>query len=447
MNIRFSLLLCLCLVSTVLHNTTPPLPYTHKQKAVLLLKSITPPVWHSTAPHHTIDPLFKTHHLSNALPGLPAKAEFFFMRTPHVTTVQNLINPAAFNDTMLQPFVDYGHALELQQHTTGIQIGQLWNQDNLEISWQWWVGAQERNWWLTQKMRKAYQETLKNYHGSALKGTGNIHAPQEPEHRLTLWHGTNTTVGIGDVHLQGRYRAHPTNWFSCSLGCYLTIPVGTQSSHTTPLNSDDTLPIATDELPLRIINRLRDVMLCAPLGANGHLGIGFQTDAHCFITGQLSLRGSFTQMHYRAGIENRYALLSSPTMSPLEEGLPGSEEGISSPETIVQYLKQTVYPCTLKAHVKPGMVRITSGGLHYEDIPLHLAMIYSHELVGGEYSESAPLATLNRTSTQNHQISGVAGWRKSFQWGQSSLYLNGHYTVSGTHRGCWGFGIGASVQA
>jgi len=446
MNIRFSFLLILSLCVSSKNRATTPL-YTPKQKAVLLLKSVSEPVWESTAPHYDTDPLFKSHAMTNALPGLPAKTAFFFARTPRVIAVKELINPSAFDGTMLQPFVNYGHAVELQQHTAGIQIGQLWSHENLEMGWQWWFGAQERNWWLSGDQRKKYQETLTNYHGTITKTGTSAHAPQEPPHRLTLWHATQTSLGIGDVHLQAKYRIHPTNWFSCALGGYITVPVGTQVSKTTPKESDSTLPIETDELALRIINRARDVMLCTPLGKNGHLGIGFEADAQCFITPQLSLRGSMVQMHYQNGIENRYALLSSGALPPLEEGLPGSAEGISSNDTIINHLKNTLYPCEIKAEVKPGLMRLNTAGIHYENIPFHGALIYQRETIGAEYSESAPLATLTRSSSIKHQLNLIAGWRSTFSWGQSSTYATGHYIVSGTHVGGWGVALGITIQA
>lgn len=446
MNIRFSFLLVFSLFVSSNNRATTPL-YTPKQNTVLLLKSITEPVWLSTAPHYDIDPLLKSHTIANALPGLPAKTAFFFSRTPQIANVKQLINPAAFDGTMLQPFVDYGHAVEMQQHTTGIQVGQLWSHENLEMGWQWWFGAQERNWWLSGNTRNKYQETLANYHASTLKNQVNHHAPQEPMHRLTLWHATQTTVGIGDVHLQARYRLHPANWLSFSVGGYITVPIGTQTSRTTPKESDTSLPIDTDELALRIINRTRDIMLCTPLGKNGHLGLGFEADSHCFITRQLSLRGSFVQMHYQGGIENRYALLSSGSLPTLEEGLPGTADGISSNEEIINNLKHTLYPCEIKAHIKPGIVRVSSIGIHYENIPIHCAFIYQRESVGTEYSESAPLATLTRTTNINHQLNGLAGWRSTFSWGQSSTYISGHYVVSGTHAGGWGIAAGITIQA
>ncbi len=445
MNIRFSLLILSFSTSFSVVAQFPS--YTPKQKAILLLKSITQPVWHSTAPHHTIDPLLRSHALTNALPGLPAKAEFFFTRTPEVTSVQNYINPDAFENTLLQPFVEYGNAVKLQQHTSGIHIGQLWNQDNLEMSWQWWIGAQERNWWLRQPLRSNYQKTLASFDGALTKEGGSVHAPQEPEHRLTLWHATRTTIGIGDIHLQLRYRAHPTNWFSCSIGGYAIAPVGTTAGRTTPDNSDETLPITTDELPLRIINRMRDVMLCAPLGNNSHLGIGLQTDAQCFITRYISLRAAYTRIYYRGGIESRYALATTEDTLSLEEGLPGSSEGVSPHETVIAALKKHLYPSEIKVYIQPGGVKTASFGIHYEDVPLHLAMIYGYESVGSEYSESAPLATLTRTATTNHIISALAGWRTNYHWGQSSFYVNAHYITSGTHAGGWGCGIGTTIQA
>ncbi|MDQ5890362.1 MAG: hypothetical protein QG604_236 [Candidatus Dependentiae bacterium] len=448
MNIRFSALAFLFSLLAPALVAQLPAEYNTKQKAILLLNSLDAQVWQSTAPHHQLDPLFTLQPVLDALPGLPSTATLFISHTPHVVTIEKLINPAAFEDTTLQPFIDSAEKIETQEHSAGLHIGQLWAQDNLELTWQWWIGARQRNWWLHGDARKEYLQTLQNYSGSPIRTARDAHAPQEPQHRLTMWHATSTNIGLGDMHLQLRYRLPLGNRFSCAFGAYTTIPIGSLANRQTPQTTEDVIPLDGDnELALRLINRARDIMLCTPLGAAGHFGIGGHIQAQINLSQRWAIRGQFTQIHYRGGLENRFALTPATALNRLEEGMPGTLENISSNELIMQHLKQKLYPTDIKIEVRPGITRINGIALNYANIPFHGSLGYLHTSTDSEYSESAPFATLTRTRNENHQINATAGWRRRQSWGEASSYMTGHYTINGTQKGAWGFGVGATVQA
>jgi len=450
MNIRFSSLALLLPFFVTSLNSQYPLEYTAKQKTVLLLNSLSGPVWHSTAPHHQTDPLFELQPMLDALPGFPAAATFFFARTPKNAMLQNFIEPTAFEGTALQPFVQSGQKIEIQEHTSGLHFGQVWSQDSLEISWQLWAGARERNFWLNGNDRAEFFSTLRNYSSSPLRNaTLDIHAPQEPQHRLTLWHATNTNVGLGDVHLQMRYRIPLLNRLSCAIGLYTTIPVGSLANRKTTTINDDAPPLDGDghELTLRLINRARDIMLCSPLGNNGHLGLGGHIQAQLYLTQRLSVRGQFTQIYYRSSLENRFSLNRGIPLATIEEGLPGTLDGLSGNDLIVQHLKQKLYPTEIKTEIRPGGTQCKGVSLNYASLPFHCALGYWHISSDTEYSESAPLVTLTQKSIYNHRVHGTAGWRRRQNWGEASSYLTGSYTVAGTQKGSWSVGIGATVQA
>ena len=447
MNIRFHALVLFFLTPLLcLANKQPD--YNIKQKAILLLNSLDQQVWKSTAPHTQPDPLFTLQPTLDALPGLPATATFFVRHTPRVLDAQNLINPLAFEDSFLAPFIPSAEKIHIHEHAAGVHIGQLWSQDNLEIAWQWWAGIQARNWWISGKDRTAFLETFKNYTAPISKGEAqDVHAPQPIQNRLTPWHATNVNVGIGDVHVQVRYRLPLHQRFYCAIGPYITVPIGTQANYKTPRNGMDNPPLGGDELVLRLINRAREIMLATPLGSNGHLGLGAQVLAQLILTDHWSIKGQFMQMHYRSGVESRYALSTGTVINALEEGLPSSAENISSDEAVWDHLKHKLYPTEIKVSVRPGMLRMSGIALHYNRAPFHVALGYWHEHKGAEYSDSAPLATLTRRSFENHRITGTCGLRQRHNWGEASTYLTGSYAPKGTNAGAWSVGIGATVQA
>ncbi len=449
MNIRFSSLALLLQLFLPALNAQYPLEYTAKQKTVLLLNSLSAPVWHSTAPHHQTDPLFALQPTLDALPGFPATATFFFSRTPHATSLQDFVDPTAFEETSLQPFIESGQKIEIQEHISGLHFGQLWSQDSLEIGWQLWIGARERNFWLKSDDRNEYFKTLHHYSSSPTRNASqDIHAPQEPQHRLTLWHATSTNVGLGDIHLQIRYRIPLHNRFSCAVGLYTTIPVGSLANRKTVNVNEDIPPLeGGHELAIRLINRARDIMLCTPLGNSGHLGLGGHFQAQLYVTQKLSIRGQFTQVYYKNSLENRFALSPATSLGAIEEGVPGSLDGISSNELIVQHLKQKLYPTEIKTEIRPGNTQCKGITLNYATIPFHGSLGYWHIMSGSEYSETAPLATLTQSTINNHQVHATAGWRRRQNWGEASSYLTGSYTVLGTQKGAWSIGIGATVQA
>jgi|GEM_PF-2681007 len=449
MNIRFVFLFVFAFsCGAILHAEQPESLYTPKQHTILLLNSLSGPLWKSTAPYRDIDPIFKLQSGLSALPGIPTTASLFVMRNPEVARASHYLNPQALENTVLAPLATYINDVIIQEHTAGIHLGQLWHQDNWEIAWQWWVGARERNWWINGKSRGDFLKELNTAHfDKGAQTTPDAHAPQQHTHRFTATHATSTNIGIGDVHVQIRYRIPLGNRVSCAIGAYATVPIGTHAKRRT-IGIEEALPMEDgNELALKLVNRLRDVMLCVPLGSNGHLGLGGQLLAQVVVTNHFHIRGQWTQVYYRGDIENRYALTPHTPLTPIEEGMPFTAEGASPSDLVFQHLKQRLYPTEIKTHVYPGMVRIGTIGLHYENIPFHGSFSYSHESSETEYSELAPLATLTPMRTENHRLNTIVGWRKRFDWGESSSFLHGYYTIAGTHKGAWGAMLGVTVQA
>jgi len=449
MNIRFSALFAalVCLAPSFTHPFAPQ--HTDKQKCILFLKSINGKCWASTAPHRQPDPLFKLHPTLNSLPGLPAAAGLFFQRTSHAVDIQEFVNTEAFQDTFLYPFSNLTPKIQIQEHTAGLHLGQIWSQDNLDVSWQWWVGVKERNWWLSSDDRAQFLKTLSQLNTQSTRSTlQDNYAPQEQYRRLTPWHATNAHVGLGDVHLQMRYRLALTNNISLSLGLYSTVPVGTQESRKTPVTGEDTPPLDSgDELSMRLINRAREIMLATTFGSGGHLGIGGQTLAQINLSDSWSLQGQWLHVYYRGGIENRFTLNPAQPTTPLEEGALGTAENISPNEVIWQHMKHSIYPCETKIHIQPGALQTGGLSLHYSRNPFHASLAYWIEKQGPEYSELAPLATITRHSIENERVHLTCGWRKRHEWGEASTYFSGHYATRGTQKGAWGLCIGATVQA
>jgi hypothetical protein len=443
MNIRFNFLLITICASSILTAAD----YTGKQKAILLLNALHDTPWTSTAAHYDIDPLFILKPSLLAHPGLPAFATFFCMRNPRVVEMPLLIDQTVFEETSLAPFLAHTQNLTLQEHICGLQFGQIWHQENFDIGWNWWVGARERNWWLSEKERTSCGQALAHYTASLTKQTHrDRYAAAEPQHRLTYWHATGTTFGIGDIHLYLRYRIPLSSHLYCSAGVYATIPVGTRAARVTPLETEDTHPLTSDELAVRLINRARDCMLHVPLGSNGHLGLGAQLTAGLRLSSAWSLRGQVTQLYYRSGIESRFSLTPKTALTKLEEGLPGTMEGISADADITAHLKQKLYPCDIKVEVKPGMLRTASVGLHYESSTLYGAIGYLIDTIQSEYSETAPLATLTRMTRSTQRITGSVGIRRRYNWGESSWYMVSTYGIDGSAKDAWSFGIGVTVQ-
>jgi hypothetical protein len=443
MNIRLNCLL----ISVCLSSILAAAEYTGKQKAILILNALPDTPWQSTAAHYDIDPLFTLQSSLLAHPGLPAFATVFISRNPHVAELACLINQELFEETSLAPFLPHTRQATIQEHICGIQFGQLWHQENFDIGWNWWIGARERNWWLTESDRIGFAKALKQYTASITKHVHHDrYASPEVNHRLTYWHATGTTFGAGDIHLYMRYKIPLSSYFFCSLGAYGTIPVGARAARATPIESEDLPPLTSDELAVRLINRARDCMLSVPLGSNGHLGIGAQCTAGLSLSKTWSLRGQVTQLYYRSGIESRFSLTPKIALSKLEEGFPGTMEGISSDTAITQHLKQTLYPCELKVEIRPGMLRTASIGLHYEAPTLYGALGYLIDTRESEYSETAPLATLVRSTQSTQRITGTLGMRRRYYWGESTWYIVSTYGVEGSAREAWSCGVGVTVQ-
>jgi hypothetical protein len=444
MNIHFKYWI---LINVCLCGILPAHEYTGKQKAILLLNATQNTPWLSTAVNPDIDPLFVLQPSLLSHPGLPGFATAFISRNPRVAELSRLINQELFEDTSLAPFLPHTRQATIQEHICGIQLGQLWHQENFDIGWNWWIGARERNWWLSQQDRENCNREIQNYTASMTKEVlQDRYAAPEVNHRLTYWHATGTTVGIGDVHLYIRYRLPLTNALSCSAGFYTTIPIGTRATRTTPQETEDLPPLNNDELATRLINRARDCMLCAPLGSNGHAGLGFQCTGQLQLTKTWSLRGQFTQIYYRSGIESRFSLQPKTALSKLEEGMPGNMEGISSDADIITHLKQKLYPCEIKVEVQPGMTQTASAGIHYEASRIYGMAGYLMDHMQHEYSETAPLATLTRTSRKTQRIAATLGIKQRYYWGECSWYTTGTYALKGSAQDAWNCGVGVTVQ-
>lgn len=444
MNIRITTVL---LIAGSITSSYAEMPYTGKQKAILLINSLDGSPYNTTAPHFDIDPLFSLQHSLLAHPGLPAFATAFVSHNPCVATMNAYINPAALEKTELYPFIKHAESLTLQEHLCGVQLGQSLSQENIEIGWNWWIGARQRNWWIPYAQWTEAEKALNDYSASPTRHIQSDRMPKQIEtHRLTYWHATNTTVGIGDVHVHLRYRIPLSTRVFCSIGAYCTVPVGSRPQRTTTPDEHDLPPLNGDELALRLINRARDVMLSPAMGSNGHIGIGGQATAGLALTRHWSLRGQFTQVYYRSATESRFALAPLTPLTRLEEGMPGTMEGISSDSEIIAHLKQTLYPTEIKVEIKPGMVRTAHIGLYCEGMPFYGSLGYSLEHTGAEYSETAPLVTLTRSVRENHKLVSTLGWRIRHDWGEVSWYGVGSYTTAGLSQGAWNAGIGVSVQ-
>jgi len=450
MNIRFSASLCLLLsaLCPLLASFGPE--YSPKQKMILFLNSLEGQAWQSTAPNMQPDPNFAFRQTLNVQPGFPASALFFVRHAPGVAALKDCINIDSFKNTDLHDFAQLAERTVIHEHTAGACMGQIWCQDNVEASWQWWVGAQERNFWLSKDDREAFVQKLQAYTAAPTKQESlSAHAPQPLQHRLTMWHAAHTTLGVGDVHINFLYRMPLHARFSVALGAQASVPLGKGSSRLSPHMGQDNPPLEGEgqELAMSIINRARDILLTTPLGSNGHLGLGFVCQAQVQLARSLLLKGDYSHMYYRSGIEDRCALSSSTVINALEEGMPKSAEGVSSDAAVWDHLKHKLYPVDIKSVVTPGAVRTASVALCLHGQPIQANVSYVFVGKGAEYSETAPLATLTRRVFEQHAVNGTLGLGRRYQWGESSSYVQASYVFAGTGKGGFSVGFGLSVQA
>lgn len=449
MNIRFALL---CATLTTISSSF--CFSTNKKELIALAKTVDAPLWKRTALTPTSDPALTLIPTLSTLPGLPATSTLFFMRTPVIGTLgdhlditplatlaEKKLDGEAFNE--LISTIDN---ISIQEHTVGMQLGQQWEQDSWELSWHWWIGMRERNLWLKNPARARTHEMLRTIF---LKNDDEApsHAPQQPQLGASWWHATALTPGIGDVHINARYRLPLGEIFSCSFGLHAVIPTGTHRSHKTPTDDAHPLPLETQPFALRLLNRARDILLCAPLGTSGHVGLGASAHAQLNLTPQLALHGEVTQVHFRPGSQRRFALATEEYIPLLSDGTDDTQMGVSSNGDLRSYLQQFVYPLEQHVTLHPGMIRTASTHLAYATPQVHCSLGYRREEMEGEHSQTAPLATLASEMVLQHQATFIGGLSSRHDWGEASSYFTAHYTFAGTRPGDWSVGFGATIQA
>jgi hypothetical protein len=445
MNIKTKfLLVALCSFYTSAYSNH----YTPTQKTILLLKSILNPLWHSTASPAPSKTLTTQMPTTEALPGAAAHTTLFFSRTPEVDTLAKHVDAGALEESAFQGFIPFLESATIQEHTLGVHYGQRLVQDNWELLVNAFIGTRERNLWLNQPLRDDLSANASRYANTFTRSATaqDPHAPRQLEPRLTHWHATGTTSGLSDINLLMRYRLPLFKRLGISLGLATNIPVGAHASHTTTPDSDASMPLALDEYLVHLVNRSREMLLCAPLGSNGHFGFGPQVMADLVISPALSFKASASRMTFRSGIEDRYALDPSSYLPHIEEGVPYTQEEMSTRDNIMPHLLQRIHPSLQKVSIQPGTQTTASALLAYFKAPLLWSLNYTYAHTGRETSETAPLATLRAEEEPTHTVSSTLGTRKRREWGQFTSFLTGHLTFAGALQS-WGIGWGISVQS
>lgn len=450
MNIRFTILCTTLLILNTSYSFSE-----NKKELIALAQTVEEPLWKRTALAPSRDPAFMLMSTLSTLPGLPATSTLFMTRTPTVSIVAEHINMAAL-ETLATKKLDVKefstlstniYNTRVQEHTFGMQLGQQWEQDNWELSCHWWLGVRERHLWLSEPARTQTQEL--GTHAFAPDHTSKTsgHAPQQPALDTSWWHTTALTPGLGDVHVNARYRLPLGELFSCSAGIHAVIPTGTHRSRKTPTDDAHPLPLDVESFSTRLINRARDILLCAPLGTSGHVGFGLSGHAQLNLTPQLALHGEATQVYFRPGSQRRYALATEEFVPLLRDGSDDTHLGISSNGDVRDYLQQFVYPLEKHVTLQPGMIRTASAHIAYATPQVHCALGYRYQEAEGESSQTAPPATLAPQALLQHQATFIGGMSDRHDWGEASSYITAHYTFAGTQHGDWSIGFGATIQA
>lgn len=379
------------------------------------LSTITQPLWQQTTLPASSDPAFELSPTLHTLPGLPATSTLFFSRTPVLTQLSGLLNAHAPFFTDHQKQIE---AVNVQEHTLGMQLGQQWQQDHWEVSWQWWLGLRERNAWLPKEYRAQNQDTKSPWHASAVR------------------------AGIGDIHLTARYRLPMGTLGALSLGGHWLVPVGTKKQRK---KNDDSiaLPTSTDPFMKSLSTRVRDLLLCAPFGTNGHAGLGLSATLHMNLGANFSFFGQATSIRFKEGKEKRFGLLEHKRPPILHTG---GLDVWSEEDEVTTYARTYVFPTEQEITLTLGALSCASAHLAYTIPDLHLAVGYRYQRHDEEEAENVSTALL-RGLNEQHQVALTSSATNRHDWGDSSSYFTATYTFAGAQKGTWSIGFGATVQA
>lgn len=404
-----------------------------------LTQNVSAPLWQHTVLPDAPDPAFELSTMLCTLPGMPATSTLFFSRTPCVARISDIV---AINEPILDAYREHLNEATIQEHTTGLQLGQNWRQDQWELCWNWWFGVRERNLWLSQVHRRALREKLSGH--------------ETAQSRLTnLWNASHLQAGIGDVHITARYNLTLGSLLALSLGVHATVPVATQQKQSGALETDaataqettQPFPTNVEGFTKQISSRARDIMLCAPFGSNGHSGIGMSGALRLHLGDRLKVIAEATSIRFRTSTQTRYALNPTHTVNPAElvgtDMMPIGPEEVSGAERFYRFL----YPKKYSVSLVPGRKDTASIHLAYTTDSLHCALGYCRNHVGVEESETAPAGTLRSQHTQQDAIIATASVNTHHGWGDTSSYITGQYVHDGFQSGRWTIGFGATVQA
>lgn len=326
----------------------------------LVLSNITSPLWNHTQSPFARNILYHFPHKFAALEKGGVAVNFFFNETNKMpVTVKNLLDVKDFeNNFLIQllpssmiskedivQLIPLFRNITIQERKAGafIQFGATKGPFTIQLHTSLLLA--ERNLWINSSGQQEIKSILaKNFPGAAFDDD----------------EGLIIRYGMGDTRIKlGINSLNMTN-FQTDVGFEAILPTGNLSRGPTISVNVDKIAGAVDSDTLvtnavSILQNIRNYLLNAPLGNNGHYGLGVYFESKIGIFHDIAtiwMRASYDKLF--DGYEDRLIMFNQ-VLKP-EDLLMVTPDNPNNGNIINDYMKQYIFPSSFKCLVSPGGV-------------------------------------------------------------------------------------------